>query len=85
MDSLLLKLDPLLGRSRVYASNLVRFDGRGLDEYREVHIQPSYLTCRPDLVGSAYVSIGPTAAICAVSLQIGTPAPEASACGDIGC
>jgi len=84
MDSLLLKLDPLSGRSQVYASNLVRLDGRGLDDYREVRTQPSYLSCCLDMVGSSYVSIGPTAAICAVSLQIGTPASEVPACGDIG-
>ncbi len=50
-----------------------RVDGRGLDEYRAVSVEPGYVATAD---GSALVRIGATAALCGIKLEPGKPFPD---------
>jgi exosome complex component RRP42 len=50
-----------------------RLDGRGLDDWRTVTVQPGYVTTAD---GSALVRIGDTAALCGIKLEPGKPFPD---------
>lgn len=50
-----------------------RLDGRGLDEYRPVTLEPGYVASAD---GSALARIGDTAVLCGVKLEPGKPFPD---------
>jgi exosome complex component RRP42 len=50
-----------------------RLDGRGIDEWRPVRVEPGYLKSAD---GSALVHVGDTTVLCGVKLEIGKPFPD---------
>jgi exosome complex component RRP42 len=50
-----------------------RLDGRGIDEYRAVTLEPGYVASAD---GSALVHIGDTTVLCGVKLEPGKPFPD---------
>lgn len=50
-----------------------RLDGRGIDEYRPLTIQPGFVTTAD---GSALVRLGDTATVCGIKLELGKPFPD---------
>lgn len=50
-----------------------RIDGRGIDEYRPVSVEPGFVTTAD---GSALARIGATAVLCGVKLEPGKPFPD---------
>lgn len=50
-----------------------RVDGRGIDEWRPVTVEPGFVKSAD---GSAMVHIGATAVLCGVKLEIGKPFPD---------
>jgi len=50
-----------------------RLDGRGLDDYRKVTVEPGFVASAD---GSALVRIGATAVVCGVKLEPGKPFPD---------
>lgn len=50
-----------------------RLDGRGVDEYRAVSVEPGFVTTAD---GSALARIGNTAALCGIKLEPGKPFPD---------
>ncbi|HZY70310.1 MAG TPA: exosome complex protein Rrp42 [Thermoplasmata archaeon] len=67
-------------RAEILTSHIVdlarsgrRIDGRGIDDYRPVSVEPGYVTTAD---GSALVRIGDTKAVCGVKLEPGKPFPD---------
>ncbi len=50
-----------------------RLDGRGLDEYRTVSVEPGYVSTAD---GSALARLGDTMALCGIKLELGKPFPD---------
>ncbi|MCI4368464.1 MAG: exosome complex protein Rrp42 [Solirubrobacterales bacterium] len=50
-----------------------RLDGRGPDDYREISVEPGFVTTAD---GSALVRFGDTAVLCGVKLEPGKPFPD---------
>jgi exosome complex component RRP42 len=50
-----------------------RLDGRGVDEYRALTIQPGFVATAD---GSALVRLGDTATVCGIKLELGKPFPD---------
>ncbi|HLY77088.1 MAG TPA: RNA-binding protein, partial [Thermoplasmata archaeon] len=50
-----------------------RIDGRGIDEWRPVTVEPGFVKSAD---GSALVHVGATAVLCGVKLEIGKPFPD---------
>ena len=50
-----------------------RLDGRGLDDYREISVEPGWVTSAD---GSALASLGTTKVLCGVKLELGKPFPD---------
>jgi exosome complex component RRP42 len=50
-----------------------RLDGRGIDEWRPVTVEPGYVKSAD---GSALVHVGATTVLCGVKLEIGKPFPD---------
>lgn len=50
-----------------------RLDGRGLDDYREVTVEPGWVASAD---GSALATIGTTKVVCGVKLELGKPFPD---------
>ena len=50
-----------------------RLDGRGVDDYRPVSIEPGFVATAD---GSALARIGKTAVLCGVKLELGKPFPD---------
>src|SRR3990170_297829 len=67
---------------RGYLHNLAaqhkRVDGRALDEYRHLEIEPGYLGTAE---GSARVRLGTTDVVIGVKMSIGTPYPDSPTSG----
>ncbi len=55
------------------AKNGKRLDGRGLDDYREVTVEPGWVASAD---GSALATIGSTKVLCGVKLELGKPFPD---------
>lgn len=50
-----------------------RMDGRGIDEYRSISVEPGFVTTAD---GSALARIGHTAVLCGIKLEPGKPFPD---------
>jgi exosome complex component RRP42 len=50
-----------------------RLDGRGIDEYRPLTIEPGFVATAD---GSALVRLGDTATVCGIKLELGKPFPD---------
>ena len=55
------------------ASSGKRMDGRGIDEYRKISIEPGFVATAD---GSALARIGQTAVLCGIKLEPGKPFPD---------
>ncbi|MFG1529813.1 MAG: exosome complex protein Rrp42 [Thermoplasmata archaeon] len=55
------------------ASKGKRLDGRGIDEYRPIRIEPGFAA---NADGSAFVHLGDTKVLCGVKLELGKPFPD---------
>ena len=55
------------------AKNGKRLDGRAIDEYREVTVEPGWVASAD---GSALATIGTTKVVCGVKLELGKPFPD---------
>lgn len=64
----MIEIDPMLVREVV--ENGKRIDGRALDSYREIVVEPGVI---PSAEGSARVRLGDTEVIAGVKIDVGTP------------
>lgn len=55
------------------AKNGKRLDGRGLDDYRDITVEPGWVASAD---GSALATIGTTKVLCGVKLELGKPFPD---------
>lgn len=55
------------------AKNGKRLDGRGIDDYRDISVEPGWVASAD---GSALATIGSTKVLCGVKLELGKPFPD---------